>query len=142
MSCGNPGDIHNGRKFGTTYSFKSSVQYVCDTGYTLQGSWNRTCQANKRWSGIRPTCKGISCYDSCLWPNILESNLFIGRMKSHVPSDGIMLMILLNKLDQPYSTWERWGLESDSAGPQVVFFVTSVIDRAEPLNFATLPEIP
>ena len=36
--------------------------YSCDTGYKLMdGSLQRTCQSNGRWSGRSPSCFPLSC---------------------------------------------------------------------------------
>ena len=38
-------------------SFGDVARYSCDTGYTLNGPAERTCQANERWNGSVPTCE-------------------------------------------------------------------------------------
>ena len=58
VSCGQPDIPSNGRvdtSAGT--SFGDVARYSCDTGYTLNGPAERTCQANKEWSGSVPTCE-------------------------------------------------------------------------------------
>ena len=42
-----------GTKFGQT------ATYSCDTGYTLVGDSNHTCQATGVWSGSEPICQGM-----------------------------------------------------------------------------------
>ena len=56
--CGEPDALHNGR-VGTSAgtSFGDVARYSCDTGYTLNGTAERTCQANREWSGSVPTCE-------------------------------------------------------------------------------------
>ena len=39
-------------------SFGDVARYSCDTGYTLNGPAERTCQADGRWNGSVPTCEG------------------------------------------------------------------------------------
>jgi len=34
----------------------ATVTYTCNTGYTLNGSSMRTCQADGTWTGSDPTC--------------------------------------------------------------------------------------
>lgn len=38
-------------------SFKSVAKYTCDNGYMLNGTAERTCQANQQWSGSERTCE-------------------------------------------------------------------------------------
>ena len=38
-------------------SFGDVARYSCDTGYILNGTAERTCQANGEWSGSAPTCE-------------------------------------------------------------------------------------
>ncbi|XP_064894760.1 complement receptor type 1 isoform X3 [Columba livia] len=39
------------------YKSGDTVSFVCNTGYTLQGSHTSTCQDNSRWSPPLPVCK-------------------------------------------------------------------------------------
>ena len=58
VSCGQPDIPSNGRvntSAGT--SFGDVARYSCDSGYTLNGPAERTCQADGRWSGSVPTCE-------------------------------------------------------------------------------------
>ena len=58
VSCGQLVDPSNGRvdtSAGT--SFGDVARYSCDTGYTLNGPAERTCQADERWNGSVPTCE-------------------------------------------------------------------------------------
>ncbi len=58
VSCGQPVSPSNGRvntSAGT--SFGDVARYSCDTGYTLTGPAERTCQADEQWSGSVPTCE-------------------------------------------------------------------------------------
>ena len=74
VSCGQLGDPINGRvdtSAGT--SFGDVARYSCDTGYTVNGAAETTCQANRHWSGSVPTCKSeiyilleCSTHPSCM----------------------------------------------------------------------------
>ena len=58
VSCGQLDRPSNGRvntSAGT--SFGDVARYSCDTGYTLYGPAERTCQADGRWNGSVPTCE-------------------------------------------------------------------------------------
>ncbi|KAJ8038756.1 CUB and sushi domain-containing protein 3 [Holothuria leucospilota] len=80
LGCGHPGNIEHGRAEGRVYSVRSSVTYVCDIGYKLQGNATRHCQADQKWSGDLPKCIIIaseSCSNSDLPYGLLaegESN--------------------------------------------------------------------
>ena len=68
VSCGQPDSPSNGHvntSAGT--SFGDVARYSCDTGYTLNGPAERTCQADGQWNGSVPTCE---CY------RVLEYNGF------------------------------------------------------------------
>ncbi|XP_075946246.1 sushi domain-containing protein 2-like [Anarhichas minor] len=56
ISCGWLSPPNNGKKEGTTYLQGAKVQLSCDDGYTLQGSAERICQENGRWSGEDTNC--------------------------------------------------------------------------------------
>ena len=58
VSCGQLVDPSNGRvntSAGT--SFGDVARYSCDTGYTLNGTAERTCLAKREWNGSVPTCE-------------------------------------------------------------------------------------
>ena len=58
ISCGQPDSLSNGHvntSAGT--SFVDVARYSCDTGYTLNGPAERTCQADGQWNGSVPTCE-------------------------------------------------------------------------------------
>ena len=48
----------NGSVSPRTGNFGDVAKYSCDTGYTLNGPAERTCQADGQWNGSVPTCKG------------------------------------------------------------------------------------
>ena len=58
VSCGQP-DIPSNGRVGTSAgtSFGDVARYSCDTGYTVSGPAERTCQADGRWNGSVPTCE-------------------------------------------------------------------------------------
>ena len=71
-NCGDPGNVNNAGKSGTTYTYLSQVVYTCSSGYErTSGSLTRTCQATGNWDGSQPVCSGdyflllVSVTDSC-----------------------------------------------------------------------------
>ena len=56
--CGQP-DVPTDGSVDTSAgtSFGDVAKYSCDTGYTLSGTAERTCQAEGIWNGSVPTCQ-------------------------------------------------------------------------------------
>ena len=46
---------------GFEYRFRERVTYTCRAGYQLIGPRERTCLANKTWSGNEPRCEPVEC---------------------------------------------------------------------------------
>ena len=70
VDCGSLDDPTNGAvntSSGTT--FMMNATYTCNTGYNLNGTNTRTCQATGDWSGSKPTC------DSTLSPLLVYTVL-------------------------------------------------------------------
>ncbi|KAK8765822.1 hypothetical protein V5799_031578 [Amblyomma americanum] len=63
MDCGTPDPVDNGRVVllhgRTTYN--ATVEYVCDTNYTLVGHPRRLCGTEGRWNGTKPSCLQSYC---------------------------------------------------------------------------------
>ncbi|XP_075578658.1 complement receptor type 2-like [Pelecanus crispus] len=63
VRCKNP-ELKNGRRlsgFGVVHSYKSTVTFACDPGYSLNGSSLVTCEADSTWKPPLPTCDPIYC---------------------------------------------------------------------------------
>ena len=66
IDCGLVPDIQDGRvDFGGGTTLGSTITYSCNTGYTLTGDANRTCQTNRTYDGSEPACEGEILYDVC-----------------------------------------------------------------------------
>ncbi|KAL1020682.1 hypothetical protein UPYG_G00003290 [Umbra pygmaea] len=60
-SCGPPGGIVNGQfDLSEGISFGATVTAICNTGYVLVGSGERTC-FDSGWSGRVPVCEVVKC---------------------------------------------------------------------------------
>ena len=57
-SCGDPGQLKNGRVLASFYTYGNKIAYVCNKGYRLRGLKTRTCLSRQKWSGRRPICEG------------------------------------------------------------------------------------
>ncbi|XP_066456310.1 C4b-binding protein alpha chain-like isoform X2 [Eleutherodactylus coqui] len=61
-SCGNPGEVDNAQMEVDDFNFGSRVTYICDTGYVMTSKRNyRDCQADGKWSNVRPECTVLFC---------------------------------------------------------------------------------
>ncbi|XP_065505748.1 complement receptor type 1 [Caloenas nicobarica] len=67
------------------YKSGDTVSFVCNTGYTLQGSHRSTCQDNSRWSPPLPVCKKeVTCPRPPNIANGLHSGQSSGRFSRGV----------------------------------------------------------
>ena len=51
-------DIVNGMVATTGDTPGSTATYTCNSGFTLNGDTDRTCQENLTWTGSNPFCEG------------------------------------------------------------------------------------
>ncbi|XP_015755016.1 PREDICTED: sushi, von Willebrand factor type A, EGF and pentraxin domain-containing protein 1-like isoform X3 [Acropora digitifera] len=61
VDCGAIDVPINGSLKGSKTVFPNSIQFACDSGFTLWGSTVRTCQANGTWDGIETHCDANDC---------------------------------------------------------------------------------
>ena len=59
VDCGSLTSPPNGQVTVSTTTFNSLATYACNTGFTLEGNMQRTCQDSGFWSGTDPTCIGM-----------------------------------------------------------------------------------
>ena len=78
-------------RLGTTY--KKTAVYSCMTGFTLKGSYRRTCGETGQWSDDAPTCdiKGKAWY--------------------HLQEDSSYSCMTGFTLKGSYSMWGNWTVE-------------------------------
>ena len=57
VDCGSLVDPNNGQVNFSNTTFESTANYTCDLGYSLNGNWTRTCEANGEWSEDQPSCE-------------------------------------------------------------------------------------
>ena len=62
VSCGSPGIPTNGSIIGDIFTYQSTITYMCDKTFHLDGSSSATCKPDKQWSHEPPTCLKI-CSD-------------------------------------------------------------------------------
>ena len=62
IDCGLPFPISHGKwllSTNTTY-YGSTVEYVCDQNFKINGPGRRICLENGTWSSLPPICDGIN----------------------------------------------------------------------------------
>ena len=62
VSCGSPGIPTNGSIIGDIFTYQSTITYMCDEAFHLDGSSSSTCKPDKQWSHEPPICLKI-CSD-------------------------------------------------------------------------------
>nr|XP_056705184.1 sushi, von Willebrand factor type A, EGF and pentraxin domain-containing protein 1 [Euleptes europaea] len=75
VSCGKPEAPEHGIVIGNHYNYKDAVLYQCSSGYELEGDAERTCEADKLWSGTMPVCRKISCGP----PEAIDDGFILGK---------------------------------------------------------------
>ena len=48
----------NGKKSQCGRIYMSKCEFECNEGYEMKGNRARQCQADGRWTGVQPECKG------------------------------------------------------------------------------------
>ena len=61
VSCGSLSTPSNGAKLGSGVTYGSVVTFRCNSGYDIEGSDSRTCQADGSWNGNNTLCRGKKC---------------------------------------------------------------------------------
>ncbi|KAL3870372.1 hypothetical protein ACJMK2_038442 [Sinanodonta woodiana] len=59
--CDDPGDVENGFRKLTGFHFGNNVTFFCNIGYEIEGSAIRTCDKSGTWTGLRTSCKAVTC---------------------------------------------------------------------------------
>ena len=62
--CGNLPVPMNGFIIGNQTTYPNKLLFSCDDGFDLIGSRVRSCEADGKWSGEQPTCKGTLLIES------------------------------------------------------------------------------
>lgn len=61
VDCGNPGTPSHSSRFGSSFTYQSSVSFTCSLGFTVLGQSEIVCLANGHWSAPSPQCRPIQC---------------------------------------------------------------------------------
>ena len=59
VDCGSLSNPVNGIVSYIASTYEQTATYSCNTGYNLVGSSSRRCSSTGRWSGSKPTCRGM-----------------------------------------------------------------------------------
>ncbi|XP_037540596.1 membrane cofactor protein isoform X2 [Nematolebias whitei] len=87
VTCSRPGQIENGvfNPQKESYTYRDVVRYVCDTGFTLNGSRELTCSEDEQFHLDPPKCVWVECQD----PAIANSEFVEGSRPPHKISASI-----------------------------------------------------
>ena len=63
VECPRPVELVNGHvlKLNGTLQYQSVIQYVCDSGYEIDGDEAQVCSEDSTWSSDAPNCLPVSC---------------------------------------------------------------------------------
>ena len=62
IECHKPSQIiSNGRMISSVFTYMSTIHYVCNPGFEIDGSANRTCKESGLWDNPIPRCERVSC---------------------------------------------------------------------------------
>ncbi|CAH2318621.1 Hypothetical predicted protein [Pelobates cultripes] len=115
--CPVPNSISNG-SFGpikTKYIYQDSVNFTCNTGYTLVGVPSISCTATGNWNSAGPLCK----VQVCPVPNSISNGSFVPINTQYIYQDSVnftcnpgFILVGVNSIScTAMGTWS-------SAGPQ------------------------
>ncbi|XP_075058584.1 CUB and sushi domain-containing protein 1 [Mixophyes fleayi] len=63
ITCGHPGNPAHGITNGSEFNLNDIVNFTCNIGYMLQGSFQAQCRSNGMWSSSLPNCRVVNCTD-------------------------------------------------------------------------------
>lgn len=73
--CDDPGTPANGARMGDSLRAFTSLEFSCNENFQLSGSASRTCQLDRTYTGVQPTCdpgKHIQLFIIILWKDAGE----------------------------------------------------------------------
>ncbi len=75
-------DPENGRVNVSADAVVGTVAiYMCNEGFTLNGTQTRVCESDGRWSGIEPECEGkILVPYYCFWDELWTTVLYFQKL--------------------------------------------------------------
>uniref|UniRef100_A0A0B7AQJ8 Sushi domain-containing protein n=1 Tax=Arion vulgaris TaxID=1028688 RepID=A0A0B7AQJ8_9EUPU len=75
IHCNELGPPLHGTMIGSKITYSSVIRFVCNNGYKVVGSAERTCQADRTWSGQDATCEEINCgLPGPIWNGYLDGH--------------------------------------------------------------------
>ncbi|CAG5126876.1 unnamed protein product, partial [Candidula unifasciata] len=75
VHCGELGPPVHGTMIGSGTDYGAVVRFVCNNGYRVVGSLERTCQSDGTWSGHETFCEEINCgFPGPLWNGYLDGH--------------------------------------------------------------------
>ncbi|CAI8000476.1 Sushi, von Willebrand factor type A, EGF and pentraxin domain-containing protein 1, partial [Geodia barretti] len=107
VDCGRLADIPRGRVEVTTTTFLSTATYVCDSGFSIEGTSVRTCLATGVWSGREPTCTPSTCgsLDNPSNGQVTIAGTGIGATATYSCNTGYIFRGVVSRVCQANGQW-------------------------------------
>jgi hypothetical protein len=103
VTCPAPDHVPNVIVQSGGYEFGATIEYECIEGYSLTtGSFNRTCQANKTWSGSPPVCSRQPCPSPNIAHGFVASSTGDKAIEEHVRIIGRFVVGITVEFDCEY----------------------------------------
>ena len=106
--CPSIGNIDNGKITIEGFKFGQNLFYECDVGYSLVGTFLRTCMENGSWSGKEPFCSPRICPE----PQEVENgrlepitSLEYGSIATYTCIDGFQILGGFERVCGHLGTW-------------------------------------
>ena len=93
--CETPGPLANGQVVGSVFTFGSTINFICNSGFVLVGESSSICLKDKSWSTEAPTCRRVCSQLQVSFPlNVVnkKSTYSVGNMIIFSCSSGYDLI--------------------------------------------------
>ncbi|XP_072114251.1 sushi, von Willebrand factor type A, EGF and pentraxin domain-containing protein 1 [Mobula birostris] len=94
LMCPTPQDTDNGRNAVNGITYLSTVTYICNSGYQLNGPDTLICNSTGQWNDTPPVCEVISCGPPPSLPNanVVGNKFTFGSFISYSCKEGYILL--------------------------------------------------
>ena len=165
VDCGDLTDPTDGAvntSSGTTFNMNAT--YSCNTGYNLNGTNTRTCQADRMWSGNEPACDStlsslvhcVQCFNCLFFPAVVTCSALsdptngmvsvpnnnFGTVANYMCNTGYMLTGDVIRVCEVNGDWSGTASTCDSTLSSLVHYVhcwSSSFQQLSPVQLSLTP---